>query len=79
MTAIRLSLETNATGSDTLFDVWSHTAIGLKCVFLINHILGGLNSDTGNAADMKYNSKTDGLEEDRVANPIIYDWEKTFL
>lgn len=47
--------------------------------FLINHVLGGLSSDTGNAADMKYNSKTDGVEEDRVANPIIYDWEKTFL
>lgn len=47
--------------------------------FLINHILRGLDSDTGNAADMKYNSKTDGLEEDRVANPIIYDWEKKFL
>lgn len=29
-------------------------------------------------ADMKYNSKTDGLEEDTVANPIIYDSEKTF-
>ncbi len=50
-----------------------------KFCFLINHTLGGLNSDTGNEADMKYNSKTDGVEEDRVANPIIYDWENTFL
>lgn len=47
--------------------------------FLINHVPGDVNSDAGNAADMKYNSKTDGLKEDTVANPIIYDSEKTFL